>query len=38
VRWSEPGALGKLDVTEGVESMVRRAFALEAERRQKERE
>jgi 8-oxo-dGTP diphosphatase len=36
VRWCEPDALGALDVTDGVESMVRRAFALEAERRQKE--
>jgi ADP-ribose pyrophosphatase YjhB (NUDIX family) len=38
VRWCEPAALGGLDVTEGIESMVRRAFALEAERRRKERE
>ena len=38
VQWCEPDELGGLDVTEGVESMVRRAFALEAERRRKERE
>ena len=38
VQWCELDALGGLDVTEGVESMVRRAFALEAERRRKERE
>ena len=38
VQWCEPDALGGLDVTEGVESMVRRAFALEAECRRKERE
>ena len=38
VQWCEPDALGGLDVTEGVESMVRQAFALEAECRRKERE
>ena len=38
IRWCEPDALGGLDVTEGVESMVHRAFALDAERRRKERE
>ena len=38
VQWCEPDGLGGLDVTEGVESMVRRAFALDAERRRKERE
>lgn len=38
VQWCEPAALGALDVTEGVESMVRRAFALEAERRREEQE
>ena len=38
VQWCEPDKLGGLDVTEGVESMVRRAFALEAECRRKERE
>jgi ADP-ribose pyrophosphatase YjhB (NUDIX family) len=38
VQWCEPDAQHGLDVTEGVESMVRRAFALEAERRRKERE
>jgi len=36
VRWCEPGALGGLDVTDGVESMVRRALALEAGRRREE--
>lgn len=38
VQWCELDALGALDVTEGVESMVRRAFALEAERRREEQE
>ena len=38
VQWCEPDALGALDVTDGVESMVRRAFALEAERRREEQE
>jgi ADP-ribose pyrophosphatase YjhB (NUDIX family) len=36
-QWCDREALGRLDVTEGVESMVRRAFALEAERRREER-
>lgn len=38
VQWCELDALGALDVTEGVESMVRRAFAREAERRREEQE
>jgi ADP-ribose pyrophosphatase YjhB (NUDIX family) len=38
VRWCEPDALGALDVTEGVESMVRRGFALEARRRREGQE
>ena len=38
VQWCAPDALGALGVTEGVESMVRRAFALEAERRREEQE
>ena len=38
VRWCEPDALAGLDVTDGVESMVRRALALEAGRRREERE
>ncbi len=38
VQWCEPDALGALDVTDGVESMVRRAFALQAERRREEQE
>lgn len=37
-QWCEPDALGALDVTDGVESMVRRAFALPAERRREEQE
>lgn len=36
VQWYELGALGALDVTDGVESMVGRAFALEVERRREE--
>ncbi|HEY7142099.1 MAG TPA: NUDIX domain-containing protein [Methylomirabilota bacterium] len=36
-QWCDQDALGRLDATEGVESMVRRAFALEAERRREER-
>ena len=36
LQWCAPEALGGLDVTEGLESMVRRALALEAERRREE--
>jgi ADP-ribose pyrophosphatase YjhB (NUDIX family) len=36
VGWYEPAQLAGLDVTEGVESMVHRALALEAERRREE--
>jgi 8-oxo-dGTP diphosphatase len=37
VRWCAPNSLAGLDVTDGVESMVRRALALEAGRRREER-
>jgi 8-oxo-dGTP diphosphatase len=36
VQWYEPAALGGMDVTEGLESMVRRALALDTERRAEE--
>ena len=36
VQWCEAGELGGLDVTEGLESMVRRALQLDAERRRQE--
>jgi len=36
VQWCEAGELGGLDVTEGLESMVRRALQLDAARRRRE--
>jgi ADP-ribose pyrophosphatase YjhB (NUDIX family) len=36
VRWCEAGELGQLDVTEGLESMVHQALAVDAERRRRE--
>src|SRR5262245_44353515 len=36
IRWCEPGDLAQLDVTEGIESMVSRALAMDVERRRQE--